>query len=40
VLSADPRAALLVPGGLHVALKSGNFGAPDFFRKALRVLAG
>lgn len=29
----------LAPQGLHVALKSGNFGTPDFFRKALRVLA-
>ncbi|MEO8735664.1 MAG: 3-oxo-tetronate kinase [Edaphobacter sp.] len=25
-------------GGLHVALKSGNFGADDFFNKALRIL--
>jgi uncharacterized protein YgbK (DUF1537 family) len=21
-------------GGLHIALKSGNFGSPDFFNKA------
>ena len=27
------------PAGLHLALKSGNFGAPDFFRKAFEVLA-
>ena len=26
------------PDGLHDTLKSGNFGTPDFFRKALRVL--
>ncbi len=25
---------------VHLALKSGNFGAPDFFSKALRVLEG
>jgi uncharacterized protein YgbK (DUF1537 family) len=25
--------------GLHLALKSGNFGAPDFFRKAFGMLA-
>ncbi len=25
--------------GLHIALKSGNFGGPDFFTKAFRVLA-
>lgn len=31
-------ASPLAPGGLHVTLKSGNFGTPDFFRKALRVL--
>jgi len=24
---------------VHITLKSGNFGTPDFFRKALRVLA-
>jgi uncharacterized protein YgbK (DUF1537 family) len=23
---------------LHLALKSGNFGAPDFFTKAFKVL--
>ena len=28
-----------LPDGLHVTLKSGNCGTPDFFRKALRVLA-
>ena len=32
-------ASPLAPDGLHVTLKSGNFGSPDFFRKALRVLA-
>jgi 3-dehydrotetronate 4-kinase len=32
-------ASPLAPDGLHVTLKSGNFGTPDFFRKALRVLA-
>jgi uncharacterized protein YgbK (DUF1537 family) len=32
-------ASPLAPDGLHITLKSGNFGAPDFFRKALRVLA-
>ncbi len=26
--------------GLHLALKSGNFGADDFFRKAMAMLAG
>ena len=25
-------------GGMHIALKSGNFGAPDFFTKAFEVL--
>ncbi|MGZ5847272.1 MAG: 3-oxo-tetronate kinase [Ramlibacter sp.] len=25
-------------GGLHIALKSGNFGAPDFFTRAFEVL--
>lgn len=28
----------LAPEGLHLTLKSGNFGTPDFFRKALRQL--
>lgn len=32
-------ASPLAPDGLHVTLKSGNFGTPDFFRKALRMLA-
>ncbi|QPC41410.1 four-carbon acid sugar kinase family protein [Kaustia mangrovi] len=33
--------ALKVAGGdLAMALKSGNFGAPDFFAKAARILAG
>ena len=26
-------------GGLHLALKSGNFGSDDFFSKAFHVLA-
>jgi uncharacterized protein YgbK (DUF1537 family) len=29
----------LVPEGLHLALKSGNFGADDFFTKAFTMLA-
>ena len=29
-------ASPLAPDGLHVTLKSGNFGTPDFFCKALR----
>ncbi|HVG27389.1 MAG TPA: 3-oxo-tetronate kinase [Acidobacteriaceae bacterium] len=29
-----------VPEGMHVALKSGNFGATDFFSKALGTLRG
>ena len=35
-----PWCAARLPGGetLHLTLKSGNFGAPDFFTKALRVL--
>jgi uncharacterized protein YgbK (DUF1537 family) len=32
------NAALAGPSGLHLALKSGNFGATDFFRKAFEVL--
>jgi len=34
--------ALLAPGErpLALALKSGNFGAPDFFAKALAILEG
>ncbi|MEY3970303.1 MAG: hypothetical protein RLZZ80_1, partial [Pseudomonadota bacterium] len=31
--SAGPRA-----GGLHLALKSGNFGTDDFFTKAFKLL--
>ena len=31
-------AALHAPGGLHITLKSGNFGTPDFFTKAFRSL--
>jgi len=29
----------LAADGLHLTLKSGNFGTPDFFRKALQMLA-
>ena len=29
----------LAPDGLHITLKSGNFGSTDFFRQAFRVLA-
>ncbi|MFE0756995.1 3-oxo-tetronate kinase [Inquilinus sp. NPDC058860] len=39
----DPGVPVLVSEGpepLALALKSGNFGAPDFFAKALRTLAG
>jgi uncharacterized protein YgbK (DUF1537 family) len=32
------HAVLPAGEGLHLALKSGNFGGPDFFRKAFRVL--
>ena len=36
-----PWCAAPLPGGdtLHITLKSGNFGTPDFFRKALDALA-
>ena len=30
--------AAAAPGGLHLALKSGNFGGPDFFTEAFAVL--
>lgn len=39
----DPGVPVLVSGGSHpiaLALKSGNFGAPDFFNKALARLEG
>jgi 3-dehydrotetronate 4-kinase len=39
----DPGVPVLVSGGerpVALALKSGNFGAPDFFNKALERLAG
>lgn len=38
----DPGVPALKEGqtGMTLALKSGNFGAPDFFAKAARVLAG
>jgi uncharacterized protein YgbK (DUF1537 family) len=29
----------VAPGGLHIALKSGNFGSADFFTKAFEMLA-
>ncbi|WP_225782723.1 3-oxo-tetronate kinase [Xenophilus sp. Marseille-Q4582] len=32
-------AALKAPEGLHITLKSGNFGTPDFFTKAFAALA-
>jgi uncharacterized protein YgbK (DUF1537 family) len=35
----DPGVPWCYAGGLHVALKSGNFGSPDFFTKAFEVLA-
>jgi uncharacterized protein YgbK (DUF1537 family) len=31
--------AVSAQGGLHIALKSGNFGSPDFFSKALTFVA-
>uniref|UniRef100_UPI0023513E03 nucleotide-binding domain containing protein n=1 Tax=Falsiroseomonas oryziterrae TaxID=2911368 RepID=UPI0023513E03 len=31
-----PRASGATPPGLHLALKSGNFGARDFFLKAFQ----
>lgn len=37
VLSACP--ALAGPQGIRLALKSGNFGTPDFYRKALRQMS-
>ena len=39
----DPGVPVLIAEGespLTLALKSGNFGAPDFFEKALRVMGG
>ena len=33
------RAAAQGDGGLHIALKSGNFGTDDFFSKAFAALA-
>lgn len=35
----DPGVPALASNGLALALKSGNFGAPDFFAKAVRALA-
>jgi len=34
----DPGVPALRADGLVLALKSGNFGAPDFFHKAARVM--
>lgn len=43
-LNVGPQIALGVPalaaGGLRLALKSGNFGGPDFFARAVAVLGG
>ncbi|HEX6158503.1 MAG TPA: 3-oxo-tetronate kinase [Burkholderiales bacterium] len=36
----DPGVPVLYSGQLAMALKSGNFGAADFFEKALRVMEG
>ena len=36
----DPGVPVLYADALAMALKSGNFGAPDFFEKALRVMEG
>ena len=39
----DPGVPVLIAEGrmpLALALKSGNFGAPDFYAKALRIMAG
>ncbi|MEM8855264.1 MAG: 3-oxo-tetronate kinase [Pseudomonadota bacterium] len=35
----DPGVPAISAGGLALALKSGNFGAPDFFEKAMKVMA-
>lgn len=35
-----PGVPALAAGGLRLALKSGNFGGPDFFERALEVLGG
>lgn len=35
----DPGVPWCHAGNLHIALKSGNFGSPDFFTKAFEVLA-
>jgi len=37
--SPATRSPATRPSGLHVALKSGNFGSPDFFTKAFEMLA-
>ena len=34
----DPGVPVLGLGDMRLALKSGNFGAPDFFTKALRMM--
>lgn len=36
----DPGVPILSLGGVALALKSGNFGARDFFAKALRMMEG
>jgi 3-dehydrotetronate 4-kinase len=35
----DPGVPWCYANGLHLALKSGNFGAPDFFSKAFAIVA-
>jgi uncharacterized protein YgbK (DUF1537 family) len=35
----DPGVPWCYAGGLHLALKSGNFGSPDFFSKAFAFVA-
>lgn len=35
-----PGVPALASGGLRLALKSGNFGGPDFFARAVAVLGG
>jgi 3-dehydrotetronate 4-kinase len=35
----DPGVPWCYAGGLHLALKSGNFGSPDFFSKAFALVA-
>jgi uncharacterized protein YgbK (DUF1537 family) len=35
----DPGVPWCYAGSLHLALKSGNFGSPDFFSKAFAFVA-